>query len=318
MAPSSRQKPARKPAPTTPNQKQRDEAYRDKVAGAKRKADERAARKAARKAGKAGAKPQADPEGTAKPAPKPAPVPQSGKADRDPTKEQYRSIQGSFGHFNQHLFDGKLPPLMLSFSKHRGAHGYFKAPGFIHRKATELPEVELLKLARATGDHELKCCEIALNPETLGRTVEEVMGTLCHEMTHWWQYKYGKSSRPTYHNQEWSNKMVSLGLQPYEFKPKTGGRTGRAIGQAVSQDIVAGGPFDLAMRSLPEEYKLPWIAVVAPKTTTKAPKKVLLKCPDCERKIWREEDDTAAYVCPECDSPMLTKAQEKEGGGSDE
>ena len=55
-------------------------------------------------------------------------------------------------------------------------HGYFHLEQFEHRD----------------GPHAIS--EIALNPRSFGRTVEEVLSTLVHEMVHAWQYRFGSSA----------------------------------------------------------------------------------------------------------------------------
>ena len=50
------------------------------------------------------------------------------------------------------------------------------------------------------------------HPDILSRPIEESMGTLVHEMVHFWQQEFGTPSRRGYHNREWADKMEALGL----------------------------------------------------------------------------------------------------------
>ena len=81
-----------------------------------------------------------------------------------PTAETYNGLQKAFDHFNETLFEKRLPPVMFTLTRKRGAHGYFWAEQFEHRD----------------GD---RTHEIAMNPTTMDRSIEAVLSTLVHEMT---------------------------------------------------------------------------------------------------------------------------------------
>ena len=54
-----------------------------------------------------------------------------------------------------------------------------------------------------------------MNPDTFtGRTDEEILSTLAHEMAHVWQQTHGKPPRRSYHDRQWAAKMKEIGLQP--------------------------------------------------------------------------------------------------------
>ena len=50
-----------------------------------------------------------------------------------PTAETYNGLQKAFDHFNAALFENRLPPVMFTLTRKRGAHGYFWAEQFNHR-----------------------------------------------------------------------------------------------------------------------------------------------------------------------------------------
>lgn len=103
-----------------------------------------------------------------------------------------------------------------------------------------------------------KCHELAINPLYVGRaTLIELMQTIVHEMCHCWQECYGKPSRKGYHNKEWANKMLLIGLVP-----STTGRVGGAIiGQSMSDYPAPQGKFIQSCKSLlkEREFALPWV-----------------------------------------------------------
>jgi hypothetical protein len=54
------------------------------------------------------------------------------------------------------------------------------------------------------------------------------MSTLVHEQCHQQQAEQGRPSRSGYHNKEWSQKMLAIGLQPINAKtglPECGERS---------------------------------------------------------------------------------------------
>jgi hypothetical protein len=42
-----------------------------------------------------------------------------------PTSEQFRAYEAMFAHFNRELWKGRLPPVLLNFSRHTGTLGFF-------------------------------------------------------------------------------------------------------------------------------------------------------------------------------------------------
>ncbi len=136
----------------------------------------------------------------------------------NPTKEMYATLYAAYDHFNQTLFDGVLPACMLLVHRKRNAHGYYWKDQWRAKngRLTQLPE-------------------IALNPETMGRDIQEVFATLVHEQAHAWDAIYGKV--PTYgHSTTWANKMEAVGLMPSTTGKPGGKRTGRAVTHYIIDD----------------------------------------------------------------------------------
>jgi len=231
---------------------------------------------------------------------------------RMPTKEQWQSLQDAFGYFNRELFGGTLPQPIIGHSRHRGAHGFYKKVSYWDRKVDELrmadPEKfeEWVESGSDTLDGQVvRVGEISLNPDSLGRSVEEVFSTLVHEMAHHWQHVEGHPSRPGYHNSEWARKMESIGLMPVAMG-KGGVPNGKKTGQSVGHDIIPDGPYAKAFKMMPKEFSLPWMSfdfeALKKKKSKPQPKKVKLTC-GCGRSIWVKDDDEDAnsIQCTTCD-----------------
>jgi len=191
-----------------------------------------------------------------------------------PTAAQYDAFGRAFDAFNAALFGGAVPKCVLTFSRKKGARGYFAANRWEARDGSK------------DGIH-----EIALNPSAEGETPRHVASTLVHEMCHAYQEAWGKPSRSGYHNEEWSLLMESVGLQP----SSTGAEGGKRVGQKMTHWIVKDGAFDLAFRALGDELFLPF-REVRPEGAggdgdgdgegTKSKKKRVYVCVGCGSKVW--------------------------------
>lgn len=138
-----------------------------------------------------------------------------------PTSTTYAELQVAYDEFNETLFDGTLPPCLLTLQREKRTYGYFSARRFGNR-------------AGQTTD------EIALNPEYFAvLPVVEVLQTVAHEMTHLWQSHFGKPGRARYHNAEWADKMESIGLMP----SSTGQPGGRRVGDCMADYVIPNGRF---------------------------------------------------------------------------
>ncbi|MBY0380087.1 MAG: SprT-like domain-containing protein [Burkholderiales bacterium] len=157
----------------------------------------------------------------------------------NPTQEWTSSIQLAFDHFNEALFNNQLPQVLFSSQRQSGVMGYFASD----------------RWASVNGK---KCHEIAINPLYVGRsTLIEFMQTLVHEMVHCWQYCYGKPSIKSYHNRQWANKMIAIGLMP----TSTGMLGGAITGQHIMDYPLAKGKFIISCEKLLKEksFKMHWV-----------------------------------------------------------
>ena len=98
--------------------------------------------------------------------------------------------------------------------------------------------------------------ELAMNPDTFtGRTDEEILSTLAHEMAHVWQQTHGKPPTRSYHDRQWAAKMKEIGLQP----STTGEPGGKETGQSVTHYIIPEGPYAKAYAKLKATgFQLHW------------------------------------------------------------
>lgn len=139
----------------------------------------------------------------------------------EPTTTTYAELRVAYDAFNAALFDGRLPPCLLTLQREKRTYGYFSANRFGNR------------LGQTTD-------EIALNPEYFAVVpIIETLQTVTHEMAHLWQAHFGKPGRARYHNAEWADKMESIGLMP----SSTGLPGGRRVGDAMADYVIPSGRF---------------------------------------------------------------------------
>jgi hypothetical protein len=159
-----------------------------------------------------------------------------------PTLIQFKAFENAYDYFNERLFQNDLPPVILNLSRKSKAMG-FVAP-FRWRRAED-----------AVGKGSIH--ELSINPEILSMSLIDVYSTLVHEQVHIWQYTHGNPSRNGYHNKEWADKMLSVGLIPSD----TGKEGGNTTGQNMGDYPEAGGIFLSVLAQMPEAYKLPFVSV---------------------------------------------------------
>ena len=145
------------------------------------------------------------------------------------------SLNQAYRYFNDALFEGELPPCILTIARKKNTHGYFSPQRW-----------------RKVDEKEYATHEIALTATTLYREPIKVFSTLVHEQVHLWQEEFGKSSCNGYHNKEWGRKMELIGLMP----SNTGKPGGKKTGQQMTHYIIEGGAYEKAFKEMPEKYLL--------------------------------------------------------------
>lgn len=196
------------------------------------------------------------------------------------TPTEYGGLQQAYDFFNEQLFSGTLPQLLLTFQRKPRTRGYFS------------PE-------RFTGRIENGAVhELALNPDAFaGRSDEEVLSTLVHEMVHVWQQTNGTPPRRCYHDRQWANKMKEVGLQPSD----TGEAGGKETGQTMTHYIMKDGAFAHSYAELQNRgFQLHWQSQpeADDRAVAKRASKTKFTCPSCGQNAWAKAD--AQLICGEC------------------
>jgi predicted SprT family Zn-dependent metalloprotease len=196
------------------------------------------------------------------------------------TPAHYRAFQDAYDFFNRELFAGSLPHVLVTLQRHAKARGYFAPERFTGR-------------IEDAAAHEL-----AMNPDTFtGRSDEDILSTLAHEMAHVWQQAHGAPPRRSYHDRQWAAKMKEIGLQP----STTGAPGGKETGQSVTHYILPGGPYAQAYAKLKAKgLRLHWQSAPEGKEAKakKAASKTKFTCPDCGQNAWAKAD--ALLICGTC------------------
>ncbi|PHR10118.1 MAG: sprT domain-containing protein [Sulfitobacter sp.] len=212
-----------------------------------------------------------------------------------PTEEAYAELQKVYDHFNRELFGGRLPPCLIIHARKGQTFGYYSPDRW--QRSGQSRQID----------------EIALNPQHFRtRSVEEVLSTLAHEMTHLEHHHFGKPGRKGYHTREWGDLMRAIGLYPSH----TGKPGGKETGQQMSHNILKDGQFEKSVSNLIKEgFSLSWSDTIqevpGEEVTTNPRKKSKWKftCSECGQNSWGKSDtkiicgfDMKPMICPELES----------------
>ncbi len=200
-----------------------------------------------------------------------------------PTTESYSELQQAFDYFNQALFEEKLPRCLITYQRSKRTYGYFSKQRFTHATSKQLID------------------EIAMNPSYFAvRPIEDTLSTLVHEMVHQWQFYCGNPGRRGYHNKQWAEKMLSIGLMPSD----SGKPGGKDTGEQMSHYIVKNKEFDKACSQLlTEKFTLSWFdrfppvthAVITPSLVeqiklaepqSNKSNRIKYRCSNCDIQVW--------------------------------
>ncbi|WP_347990132.1 SprT-like domain-containing protein [Methylomonas sp. AM2-LC] len=155
----------------------------------------------------------------------------------DPSSQFYSTLTAAFNHFNETLFDSKLPPVIFVTQRKKNVMGHYS-------------------YARWRNDTKY-CDELAVNPTYFAKSaLIDLLSLLVHELCHEWQAHFGNPGRRGYHNREWSRKMQSIGLMPSD----TGKEGGAKTGEKMSDYIIPRGKFIIEAGNLVSSgFFMPWI-----------------------------------------------------------
>lgn len=197
------------------------------------------------------------------------------------------------------MFQGQLSYPMIVVTRDKSVFGHYS-----YNRWTD-----------ATSSHNVD--EIAINPLWFSEfPLIEICQTLCHEMCHQWQYHYGSPSRTGYHNKEWADKMVEIGLMP----SSTGMVGGKIVGQKMADYPISDGRFYIITQSLIKEKVFSKLYFEANSninrafgvdghstfsneialTNNKNKKKIKYSCVTCNINVWGKPD--LNLICGECKS----------------
>jgi hypothetical protein len=149
-----------------------------------------------------------------------------------PTSQSYDAMTRAYHFFNERLFEGQLPDVLISCQRKANCAGYASSNRWI-------------------DNNKVMVHELAMNPAYFaGSPTEEVLGTLLHESVHILQFHVGKPGRGRYHNKEWAGMMTKIGLIPSH----DGLPDGKQTGDSMRDYFLWGGPAWQAVRELIDEH----------------------------------------------------------------
>ena len=195
------------------------------------------------------------------------------------THTEYRAFQRAYDFFNAELFEGSLPPVLVTLQRKANARGYFSPDRFTGR--TERGSAH----------------ELAMNPDCFtGRSDEGILSTLVHEMVHVWQETYGNKPTRCYHDRHFAAKMIEIGLQP----SNTGEPGGKQTGQKMTHYIIGEGRYARGYAKLSSKgFHLNWQSTIQGKLgRAKAESKSKFSCLQCGQNAWAKA--TAKLICGIC------------------
>jgi len=156
---------------------------------------------------------------------------------KQPDYDLTKQLQTAFDFFSQNLWEGELPPAVLTLQRKAHMEGYYHSDAFVDREF---------------GDS--AASELAMNPDCFDQSDTKILAVLVHEMCHHWQQYNGKPGRGGYHNTEWAYEMLRVGLHPFNIK-----KPSLMTGEAMSHRIMQNGLFEMwCEKLLATGYTLQW------------------------------------------------------------
>lgn len=216
--------------------------------------------------------------------------------DFTPTSKQFKAFEDAYKYYNKVLFKNELPDVLLNLSRKSKAMG-FAAMNQWRSKKSEKGDIANLH-------------ELSINPEILHMDLIDIYSTLVHEMAHIWQFVYGKVSRGGYHNKEWADKMIEVGLMP----SSTGAPGGKTTGPSMNDYPIEGGVFLRTLDKMPKSMKFPFICITGERagaagaagagaSESDKKKKIKYSCKSCDANVWGKAG--LRIACLECETDFI-------------
>lgn len=153
------------------------------------------------------------------------------------TNSIYLDLQYAYNFYNEKLFDGKLQPALMTLQRHKNMLGYI----FFDR------------FSEKNGQSYLH--ELAMNSDYFAyRTTIQTLSTLVHEMVHLQQRMFGNPPERNYHDHEFKEMMMAVGL----VTSQSGKPDGKQVGQKMDHYIFKKGKFlEVSIELLDMGFELP-------------------------------------------------------------
>jgi len=209
-------------------------------------------------------------------------------SDKNSTIQQYELLYDIYDHLNEKFFDKehRLGDCIIIINRKTKEPGHFKPNQW--GEDGNMPE-------------------ISLNPDLLGRSSLRWCIELAHNMIHYWQHKYGNSSRKGYHNTEHAEISDNVGMDILSADGSKDKKTGQIITYAAN-------PKGLLMK----EYKyLDGNMNISSKLLTMFSEKKIKKQSvkptkyACSCNHGFNGKSGMEYVCKECGQDVLPKGSSK-------
>lgn len=211
----------------------------------------------------------------------------------EPTLLQFGALNEAFKYFNENLFDNKLPlPVLVLCKSLRKSYGSYSYQTWIDNCGNKFDQINI-------------------NPKFLSKSsAKEIYSTLVHEMVHLWQFNFTDKTKNGYHDKQFAQAMLRIGLQT----SNTGEIGGKTTGQRMSDYILEDGKFAEAFSKMPKKFVLPFIHshfkgsdnVVTSEVDNiivNAKNKVKYRCPSCEMAVWGKSN--LKIECMNCKKMLL-------------
>ena len=151
---------------------------------------------------------------------------------------------------------------------------------------------------------------MGINPSYLDRSIEHILGTICHELCHVYENAFIHIPRGGYHDKQWASLMEDCGLEPkYLNKSKT----------AVTHNIKEGGEFEAFVEKFKEENGEDYFNIVAYSAEVERKTKKALGIEDdgeddspkpdnADKPVKKYNRNKIKYTCPDCGAKVWGKS----------